>query len=154
MNMSGSRTIRVAGLAIAGATVAAGLAGCGLGEGVTESSNGHVKTVAYASGTEGKNNEEARLPGWVPVQAKSVTEVIRTTGSERILRYTSAGAGLPATCSPGPAATAAATLAAPWWPLGQEGKSDRVCEQDWHVFVEGGTVYAFKPETIKQAPAN
>lgn len=144
--------IRVAGLTIAATTAVVAVAGCGLGEGVTESSNGHVKTVSYTSGTEGKNNAEARLPGWVPVEAKSVTEVIRTTGSERILRYTSVG--VPSTCSPGPAATAAATLTASWWPHGQEGKADRVCDQDWHVFVEGDTVYAFRPETIEHGPAS
>lgn len=154
MNANTSRTVKITGMAFAGMTAAVALAGCGLGEGMTESGNGHVKTVGYPSGAEGKKNEEARLPDWVPDQAKSVTEVIRTTGSERILRYTLAGAGLPATCLPGTPTKTAATLTADWWPKGHEAKTDRLCDKDWHVLTEGDTVYAFKPETIEQPRAS
>ena len=141
-------------MAVAGVLAVVVLAGCGLDEAVTEKSNGHVKTVDYASGADGKGNQDARLPGWVPDRARSVTEVIRTTGSERILRFASAGAGLRTACVPGVAARTAATLAADWWPHGQERKADRICEKDWHVYVEGDVVYAFVAETIDQAGIN
>lgn len=154
-NMIRSRAARITGAAVTGVTAAVALAGCGhLSESVTENSNGHVKTVGYASGEEGKANQDARLPDWVPDQASSVTEVIRTTGSERILRFTSADAELPADCVPGTASKTAATLTADWWPQGQESKTDQVCDSDWHVYVERDTVYAFRPETIDQAGAN
>ncbi|MFK0249666.1 hypothetical protein ACIQUM_33620 [Amycolatopsis azurea] len=135
--------ITAAVLAAATATVA--LSGCGLKEGLTEKANGHVKTVGYTTGAEGKRDEKARLPEWVPDRARSVTEVIRTTGSERILRFT--GGTLPAECVPGAAATQAATLAAQWWPQGQESRTDKVCGE-WHVLVQGDDVFAFKPETL------
>jgi len=135
--------ITAAVLAAATATVA--LSGCGLKEGLTEKANGHVKTVGYPTGAEGKRDEKARLPEWVPDRARSVTEVIRTTGSERILRFT--GGTLPAGCVPGPAATQAATLVAQWWPQGQESRTDKVCGE-WHVLVQGDDVFAFKPETL------
>ncbi|HET6288218.1 MAG TPA: hypothetical protein VFG15_15900 [Amycolatopsis sp.] len=130
---------------LAAATAAVALTGCGLKEGLTEKANGHVKTVAYATGAEGKRDTDARLPEWVPDGAAAVTEVIRTTGSERLLRFT--GGALPAVCVPGPAATQAATLAAHWWPQGQEGRTDTVCGE-WHVLVQGIDVFAFKPETL------
>jgi hypothetical protein len=152
MKSSMSNAVRITGMAVAGVSAAVALAGCGLSEAVTEHGNGHVKTVDYASGDEGKDNQDARLPDWVPDQAKSVTEVIRTTGSERILRFTSAG--LPDACVSGAASKTAATLTADWWPSGQEGKTDQVCDDDWHVYVDGDTVYAFVPETIDQAGAN
>ncbi|GAA4855572.1 hypothetical protein [Saccharopolyspora rosea] len=147
-----SRAIRTTGAALVGLTAVVALSGCELGESVAEKANGHIKTVRYATGAEGKNNADARLPGWVPDQATSVTEAVRTTGTERILRFTAPGAQLPPGCAPGPAATAAATLTAGWWPHGQESRTDRVCDQDWHVLVEGDAVYAFRPETIEQPP--
>jgi len=55
---------------------------------------------------------------------------------------------------PGAAAKTAATLAADWWPHGQESKADQICEKDWHVYVEGDVVYAFVAETIDQAGIN
>lgn len=127
------------------ATAAVVLSGCGLREGLTEKANGHVKTVGYATGAEGKRDEDARLPEWVPDGATSITEVIRTTGSERILRFT--GGTLPSLCVPGAAATQPATLAAQWWPVGLESRTDQVCGE-WHVLVQGADVYAFKPETL------
>jgi hypothetical protein len=149
-----NKTARITEVAVAGITAVVALAGCGLSDAVTEKSNGHVKTVDYTNGKEGKDNKEARLPDWVPDQATSVSEVIRTTGSERILRFTAADTGLPATCVPGAAAKTAATLTTDWWPHGQEGKTDQICDDDWHVYVDADTVYAFKPETIDQAGAN
>jgi hypothetical protein len=155
MNMIGSRAARMTGVAVAWMTATVTLAGCsGLSASVVENGNGHVKTVGYASGEEGKANQDARLPDWVPDQAGSVLEVIRTTGSERILRFTSADAKLPDACVPGAAATTTATLTADWWPQGQEGKTDQVCDGDWHVYVERDTVYAFRPETTDQSGAN
>lgn len=155
MKTSMSRAARGTGVAVAGVMTVVALAGCGgLSEAVTEHGNGHVKMVTYASGKEGKDNKDAQLPDWVPDQAKSVTEVIRTTGSERVLRFTSADAGSLTACEPGAAATTAATLIADWWPRGQESKTDQICDGDWHVYVDGDTVYAFKPETIDQSNAN
>ncbi|WP_414941452.1 hypothetical protein [Amycolatopsis sp. cmx-11-51] len=136
---------KITAAALAAATATFALTGCGLKEGLTEKANGHVKTVGYPTGAEGKRHEDARLPEWVPDKAASVTEVIRTTGSERILRFT--GGALPAECVPGPAATRSATLVAQWWPKGQESRTDKVCGE-WHVLVQGGDVFAFKPETL------
>ncbi|UOZ09921.1 hypothetical protein [Amycolatopsis sp. WQ 127309] len=130
-----------------GAALVVTLTGCGLKEGIDENANGHVKTVGYDSGADGKKNQDARLPGWVPDQAKGVTEVIRTTGSERLLKFTTAA--LPPTCVLGAPTKTAATLTADWWPHGAETRTDRICE-DWHVFAADGAVFAYKPETIEQ----
>jgi hypothetical protein len=153
MNLIGNRTVRV-GAAVAGVAVASALAGCGLSEAVTEKSNGHVKTADYPNGLEGKRNQDLQLPGWVPDRAQSVSEVIRTTGSERILRYSSAGTELPGTCVPSAAPKTAPTLSADWWPQGQETKTTKVCDAVWHVSADGTTVYAYKPETVDQRGAN
>lgn len=136
---------KITAAVLAAATAMVTLSACGLKEGLTEKANGHVKTVGYATGAEGKRDEDARLPEWVPDGATSVTEVIRTTGSERLLRFT--GGTLPAVCVPGAAATQPATLSAQWWPQGQESRTDKVCGE-WHVLVQGADVYAFKPETL------
>ena len=153
MSLIGKRTVR-AGAAVAGVAVASALAGCGLSQAVSEKVSGHVKTVEYRTGTEGKADADARLPGWVPDQAQSVSEVIRTTGSERILRYTSAGTNLPGACLPGAAPKTAPTLTADWWPHGQETKTDKICDAVWNVSTDGTTVYAYKPETIDQRGAS
>jgi hypothetical protein len=153
MMLIGKRTVRV-GVAVAGVAMASALAGCGLSEAVTEKASGHVKTVDYPTGMEGKADSDAQLPGWVPDQAKSISEVIRTTGSERILRYTSAGTTLPGSCLPSAAPKTAPTLTADWWPHGQETKTDKVCDAVWHISTDGTTVYAYKPETIDQHGAN
>ncbi|MFI5607090.1 hypothetical protein [Amycolatopsis sp. NPDC051903] len=110
----------------------------------------HVKNVSYDTGAAGKADADARLPSWVPDDATAVTEAIRTTGSERILRYTPGTSALPATCVPGTAATEPATLSADWWPAGQEKRTDRVCAGDWHVVEDQGAMYAYKPETLSQ----
>ncbi|MFE6613599.1 hypothetical protein [Amycolatopsis sp. NPDC057786] len=136
---------KITAAVLAAATAMVTLSGCGLKEGLTEKANGHVKTVGYATGAEGKRDADARLPEWVPDGAMSITEVIRTTGSERLLKFT--GGTLPAVCVPGAAATRPATLSAQWWPQGQESRTDKVCGE-WHVLVQGADVYAFKPETL------
>lgn len=92
-----------AALAATGIATAVMVASCGLGASVEEKSNGHVKAVSYDTGKQGKANSDARLPSWVPDDAKAVTELIRTTGSERILRYQPGSSGLPALCKPGKA---------------------------------------------------
>ncbi|KZB81562.1 hypothetical protein [Amycolatopsis regifaucium] len=136
---------KITAVVLVTATATVTLAGCGLKESLTEKANGHVKAVGYPTGAEGKRDKDARLPEWVPDKAASVTEVIRTTGSERLLRFT--GGELPDLCVPGPAAPRTATLIAPWWPQGQESRTDKVCGE-WHVLVQDGAVYAFKPETL------
>lgn len=138
------KNVMLAGAGIAGMLL---LTGCGLQEALTEKSNGHVKNVGYPTGTEGKNDQDAKLPSWVPDQASAVTEAIRTTGMERILRFTSTA--LPATCVPSPASKTAATLTAGWWPDGTETRTNQVCD-GWHVRKDGDTVFAFKPETVAQ----
>ncbi|GAA4543614.1 hypothetical protein [Amycolatopsis samaneae] len=146
---------RATTFAIAGAVTALGvvtLSGCALSEALTESANGHVKTVEHATGKAGKADEDTRLPGWVPDAAKTVTEVIRTTGSERLLRFTLDDPAALGACAPGKPDEKTATLTADWWPSGQEGRTDRVCETAWHVLVQGNTVYAYAPETIPQQP--
>ncbi|MEV6909569.1 hypothetical protein [Amycolatopsis sp. NPDC051071] len=141
--MNTSMKITAVAVTVAGAAVA--LTGCGLKEGLTEKANGHVRTAGYATGAEGKRDQDVRLPDWVPDKAESVTEVVRTTGSERILRFT--GGNLPATCVPGAAAAQSATLVADWWPRGLESRTDKVCGE-WHVLVQDGDGYAFRPETL------
>ncbi|MEU4672454.1 hypothetical protein AB0F91_31875 [Amycolatopsis sp. NPDC023774] len=110
----------------------------------------HVKNVSSGTGAIGKADADARLPSWLPDDATAVTEVIRTTGSERILRYTPGDSGLPATCVKGPASAIRATLSADWWPAGQEHRTDRVCDADWHVIADEGLIYAYRPETLDQ----
>jgi hypothetical protein len=141
-----NRVTLAAALVIAGGAAAAAFA-------LTGNGDRHVLTVNYPSGVEGKHNKDAALPGWVPDEARSVTEVVRTTGSERLLRFTS-GVALPDTCGQGKASPTAATLSADWWPRGQERRTNQVCDENWHVFVDGDTVYAFRPETTDQSGIN
>jgi hypothetical protein len=148
--MNDNKTVRAAATLVIGMTATIALAGCGISEGVHEKTNGHVKTVDYATGTAGKENGHAQLPSWVPDQARSVSEAIRTTGSERILRFTVDHPKVLAACRPAAASRKAATLTAAWWPSGQESKTDRVCDTDWHVLMQGTTVYAYQPETLTQ----
>ncbi|MFD9895682.1 hypothetical protein ACFWY9_40595 [Amycolatopsis sp. NPDC059027] len=157
MSTRNTKLRRVATVMIAGGAAALSvttLAGCALSEAVTEASNGHVKSVDYATGAAGKADANVKLPDWVPDTAKSVTEVIRTTGSERLLRFTLDDPASLSTCAPGKPDAKPATLTADWWPSGQEGRTDRVCATAWHVLVQGNTVYAYAPETIPQNPKN
>ena len=146
--MNDNRAARSTATLVIGMTATIALAGCGLREGVHEKTNGHVKTVDYATGAAGKTDAHAHLPSWVPDQARSVSEAIRTTGSERILRFTVDHPKALAACRPGGASPTSATLSAAWWPSGQESKTDRVCATDWHVLMQGTTVYAYQPETL------
>src|ERR1700754_2375794 len=102
-------------------------------------------------GKKVSDDPDPRLPSWVPDDATAVTETIRTTGSERILRYTPGGSGLPASCVKGAASATPATLSADWWPAGQERRTDRVCDTDWHIVSDQGLIYAYKPETVRQS---
>lgn len=142
---TGNRVAVVAAVGVVAVAGAAVFVLTGIGRG-----DDHALVVDYATGLEGKNDPDAKLPSWVPDQATSVKEVIRTTGSERIMRFTSS-VDLPDTCVPGEAVTKAATLTADWWPHGQEAKTDQVCDETWHVIVKGDTVYAYKPETTDQS---
>jgi hypothetical protein len=148
-----SKTARY-GAALTIGVAALALAGCGstgsLGQSVQQKVNGHVETVAYATGAAGKSDQTARLPTWVPDQASSVSEAIRTTGSERILRFTLGDPKTLTACRPAGASRTKATLSAPWWPSGQESRTDELCDTDWYVLVQGTAVYAFRPETIPQ----
>jgi hypothetical protein len=150
--MIASKTARsVAALVIGAAAFA--LAGCSsVTEGLNEKSNGHVKTLDYATGTVGKSDQEARLPSWVPDQARSVSEAIRTTGLERILRFTLDDPKVLTVCRPAVASGTPATLTALWWPSGQEFKTDKLCDPDCYVLVQGTTVYAYRPETTPNPP--
>ena len=145
-----SKTARCAAALVIGVAAVA-LAGCGsAGSLIQQKRNGHVETVDYATGAIGKGNQNARLPSWVPDQASSVSEAIRTTGSERILRFTLSDPQTPAACRPASASRTKATLTASWWPSGEESKTNQLCGTDWHVLVQATTVYAFRPETLPQ----
>ncbi|GAB3370220.1 hypothetical protein [Amycolatopsis echigonensis] len=137
-------------LTATGIAALAAVASCGLGASVEEKSNGHVKAVSYDTGKQGKANPDARLPSWVPDDAKSVTELIRTTGSERILRYQPGLSGLPELCKPGKAEAKAPTLTADWWPAGEHKRMDKDCG-GWHVAVEADGVFAYQAETVANA---
>lgn len=151
--MDNNRTARSAAALVIGVTAAIALAGCGLTESLNEKSNGHVKTVDYATGAAGKRDQNARLPSWMPDQARSVSETIRTTGSERILRFTLDDPKVLTACRPAVASRKPATLTASWWPSGQASKTDTLCDTDWYVLTEGTTVYAYRPETLPQPSA-
>lgn len=148
--MNDNKTARAVAVSVTGMTAAIALAGCGVREGVHEKTNGHVKTVEYATGAAGKKDQHTRLPSWVPDQARSVAESIRTTGSERILRFTLDAPKALTACHPSAASRKPATLAASWWPSAQESKTDRLCATGWHVLTQGTTVYAYQPETLPQ----
>ncbi|WP_344862990.1 hypothetical protein [Amycolatopsis ultiminotia] len=135
--------------ALAAATVTT-VSACGLGDSVVEHGNGHVKAVSYETGIEGKNDPAAKLPAWVPDGARNVVELVRTTGSERLLKYQSAGTALPRTCEPGPVEARPPTLTADWWPAGEHLRTDKVCD-GWHVAVEHDGVYAYRAETVTNA---
>lgn len=135
-------------MAVAGAVVAVtSVSGCGLREAIIEQGNGHMKTVSYESGLEGKNDDDAKLPAWVPDGAQQVEEVIRTTGTERILKYRPAGTALPSLCTSGNAEAVPPTLTADWWPAGEHKRTNKVCD-GWHVAVEQDAVYAYRAESL------
>jgi hypothetical protein len=148
--MNDNKTARSAAGFVIGVTLVITLSGCGLNESLHEKSNGHVKTVHYATGSAGKSDQEARLPSWLPDQAGSVSEAIRTTGTERILRFTLDNPKVLTACRPAVASRTPATLTASWWPSGQESNTNTLCDTDWHVLMQGTAVYAYHPETLPQ----
>ncbi|ALE04886.1 hypothetical protein AL755_04190 [Arthrobacter sp. ERGS1:01] len=102
------------------------------------------------------------LPSWIPEQAADIKEVLRTTGSERIIVMKNVT--LPSSCKaipigqkPAPAddaeshfkavdySTGVATLKADWWPAGTEQKASSLCGK-WWVTVDGESTYAYSPE--------
>lgn len=149
-NMIHTKTPRCAAALVTGVAALA-LTGCGSTASlIQQKENGHVETVDYATGAIGKGNQNARLPSWVPDQASSVSEAIRTTGSERILRFTLSDPKTLTACRPARASRTKATLTASWWPSGEESKTDQLCGTDWYVLVQATTVYAYHPETLPQ----
>ncbi|MBB4687765.1 hypothetical protein [Amycolatopsis jiangsuensis] len=143
---------RVAAGVLTMAAVAA-VSACGVEDAVVEHGNGHVKAVSHQSGIDGKNDAEAKLPDWVPDGAQQVEELIRTTGAERLLKYSPAGTTLPAVCKPGTAEPKPPTLTADWWPAGEHLRTDQLCD-GWHVAVERDAVYAYRVETVSGTGAN
>lgn len=126
--------------------------------GVNGNENDKQETKSFATAKDGAGV----LPSWIPDQATDIHEVLRTTGSERIIVMKNAP--LPDSCKaipkgqkPGPAddaesnikaadyATGSATLTADWWPDGTEQKAGSLCGK-WWVTVEGGSTYAYSPE--------
>ncbi|MCO5974429.1 hypothetical protein [Actinoallomurus soli] len=148
--MDENKTARWAAALAIGAAAATALTGCGLSEGVKEKTNGHIKTVSYTTATAGKSDRQTQLPSWVPDQARSVSETIRTTGSERILRFTLDDPKALTACHRAAPSHTPATLTASWWPSGQESKTNTLCATDWHVLEQGTTVYAYRPEIHPQ----
>ncbi|WP_326566770.1 hypothetical protein VSH64_33620 [Amycolatopsis rhabdoformis] len=140
MNEIGKTTLWFAGIAAALATVSA----------CAPDGPEHIKNALYDTGAQGKSDADARLPAWIPDDATAITEAIRTTGSERILRYTPGRSELPANCAKGSASATPATLSADWWPAGQERRTDVVCDSAWYVVADQGAIYAYRPETIRQ----
>lgn len=151
--MDENKATRSAAALIIGVAAAIALTGCGPSEGLKEKTNGHIKTVTYATATAGKSDRDTRLPSWVPDQAHSASEAIRTTGSERLLRFTLDDPKALTACHRAAASRTPATLTASWWPSGQESKTDTLCAPDWYVLKQGTTVYAYRPE-IHPQPSN
>lgn len=147
------RTAAVVALA---ASTALLLSACNPGVNGNENDKQETKTFATAKDGAGV------LPSWIPEQATEIKEVLRTTGSERII--TMKNVKLPASCKaipagqkPAPAddtesdikasayTTSGATLKADWWPSGTEQKASSLCGK-WWVTVDGATTFAYSPE--------
>lgn len=128
--------------------------------GLNDSNPDKQETKTFAAGADG--NKDGSLPRWVPDSASDIKEVIRTTGSERIMSLRNAP--IPSSCtavqqgqkprsgddtdSPFKAeefVTTAPTLRADWWPQGIEQKAQAICGK-WWVTVQDGTTYAYSPE--------
>lgn len=147
------RTATVFTLAV-GATFL--LSACNTGVNGNENDKQETKTFATAKDGAGV------LPSWIPEQATDIKEVLRTTGSERIIVMKNVM--LPGSCQaiptgqkPAPAddvesnikaadySTGSATLRADWWPAGTEQKANSLCGK-WWVTVDGESTYAYSPE--------
>ncbi|MEZ2371004.1 hypothetical protein [Arthrobacter sp. RCC_34] len=151
-----ARTLTVLGLA--GAALLP-LSACG----ITPLADNYDKRESHDWPHGAEATKDGVAPAWIPAGATDVREVIRTTGAERILKYSGDVSGLPAQCKalpsgarPGPQVEAGdsrkaddfiseATLSADWWPAGQERTASHYCGQ-WWVSAANGTVYAFAPE--------
>ncbi|AJT42460.1 hypothetical protein [Psychromicrobium lacuslunae] len=132
------------------------LSACNAGVNGNENDKQETKTFATAKDGAGV------LPSWIPDGATDIKEVLRTTGSERIISMKNVK--LPASCQALPAGqkptpaddtdsnvkaadfvTDGATLKAAWWPNGTEQKAKSRCGK-WWVTVDGDTTFAFSPE--------
>lgn len=171
-----SPLVRRSSLAVASAgLVTLLLAGCTaeIQHGVEDLSNGHVREVSYATGTEGLDSDDLTIPSWIPEEATEITEKIRTTGSERIMRLHLDAADLADVCTPWPSDTppkraartvdgqpdieyrSSATLEAEWWKPSAEQHATFVCDDEWWVTIDHDWVYAFSPErtnTVIETP--
>ncbi|MHA7269875.1 hypothetical protein [Arthrobacter sp. HLT1-20] len=126
--------------------------------GVNGNENDKQETKSFATGKAGAGV----LSSWIPEKATDIYEVLRTTGSERIIVMKNAT--LPNSCKaiptgqkPAPAddeesnikasdySTGPATLKAAWWPDGTEQKASFLCGK-WWVTVDGETTYVYSPE--------
>ncbi|MFF2275887.1 hypothetical protein [Agromyces sp. NPDC058126] len=149
-------------------TAVVGLTGCSeLGDvdrSLDERGAGHTVEVAYETGAEGLADERVQLPDWVPAEASEITEKVRTTGSERLLRLKADASMLAEQCEAWPVGTPpqradeqntfgeeityrdAPTMRATWWADGIERSASLVCGATWWVAEADGWVYAFSPE--------
>ncbi|MFF2271869.1 hypothetical protein ACFVTX_06330 [Agromyces sp. NPDC058136] len=149
-------------------TAVVGLTGCSaideVDRSLDERGAGHTVEVRYETGSEGLADERVQLPGWVPAGASEITEKVRTTGSERLLRLKADASMLAEQCEAWPVGTApqrpaeqntfgeeityldAPTMRASWWSDGIELASSLVCGETWWVAESDGWVYAFSPE--------
>ncbi|MET4004784.1 putative small secreted protein [Arthrobacter sp. UYCu511] len=128
--------------------------------GIDGNGNDKQETKSFATAKDGAGV----LPSWIPEKATDIKEVLRTTGSERII--TMKNATLPNSCKaipagerPAPAddeeskikaadySKGAATLKADWWPEGAEQKASSLCGK-WWITIIGESTYAYSPELI------
>ncbi len=161
------RTLVVATWAVLASLALTGCSALGI-----ESKYDKSASHEFATGTEGK--EKKVLPAWVPDEATNITEVVRPTGNERILRMDHTGA-LPPSCvamsetgqptlaelaagleleDPAPMQEIAERvdaqyqtplLAAHWWPTGQENLTTHLCGK-WWVSKDSGSLTGYTPE--------
>ncbi len=153
---------------IGSALLAATLSGCEgvqeISDAVSENNAGHTKTVTYPTGASARAEDPALTPEWLPKDASDISQKLRTTGDERIMRFKADLEKITPNCSaiePGtkperaPATTAngtqltylnAPTMKASWWVSGAELKSTLVCDDSWWLTQDGDWVYAFSPE--------
>lgn len=126
--------------------------------GINGNPNDKQESKSFSSAKDGAGI----LPNWIPDSATDIKEVIRTTGSERIIVMKNGT--LPNSCKTLPAGqkpvpvddaesetkaneyrTGPATLQADWWPVGIEQKATSQCGK-WWVTVDGDYTYAYSPE--------
>ncbi|ABY24873.1 lipoprotein, putative [Renibacterium salmoninarum ATCC 33209] len=144
-------------LALASVT-AVSLSACTIGANGNE--NDKRETKSFSTCADGKKQKV--LPSWIPDSATDIKEVIRTTGSERIITMkngtppsscTTIPAGKTALCGDDAESSQKAedfsadapSLTADWWPVEIEKNATVLCGK-WLVTVEGNNTYAFSPE--------